>query len=91
MHWQRYVHARQGTWPDRLGYDRAAWRGDSLREHRRAMCWTTTELGALVGVSSRTIEAWEAGATVPDPEAVAVLAHVIDRRFRLFFQPRDAH
>ena len=72
MHWQRYVHARQGTWPDRLGYDRAAWRGDSLREHRRA------------------IEAWEAGATVPDPEAVAVLAHVIDRRFRLFFQPRGA-
>lgn len=85
MHWQRYVHARQGMWPERLGYSRAGWDGERLRVRRRAFCWTTTELGALAGVSSRTIEAWEGVETVPDPETVAVLAHIFGCSFKSFF------
>lgn len=47
---------------------------ENIRKNRKRLGWTTTELGAEVGVSQRTVDGWERGEGKPSIDNAAALA-----------------
>ena len=58
-----------------------------IREIRKARDLSTEELGARIGKSSKTIQAWERGLGQPDADKLVELCHVLDATILDFYEP----
>lgn len=62
---------------------------DRIREARKASGLNRQTIAQRVGVSFKTVQNYETGASAPNSETLARLAEVVDKPIAWFFEPSD--